>query len=76
MDQGDAGTELWCADLGTRLMKPHRYPVDAAGLYCLATEDGTPLALDLDNYQRAQGRDAAKAREYDSTFLYHHPTLT
>lgn len=41
------GAEVWCADLGTRLNKPHCYPVVADGFYCLGTEDGTLLALDL-----------------------------
>lgn len=41
------GDVAWIADLGTRLVKPHCYPVVAAGLYHLGTEDGTLLALDL-----------------------------
>ncbi len=57
-------------------MKPHCYPVIAAGLCWVATEDGTLLALHVKNYQRPQGRQVAKPREYNSSFLYHHPTLT
>ncbi len=41
------GDVIWHADLGTRLNKPHCYPVVVAGLYCLGTEDGTLLALDV-----------------------------
>jgi hypothetical protein len=36
-----AGQLAWCADLGTRLVKPHCYPAVAAGRYCLGSEDGT-----------------------------------
>jgi outer membrane protein assembly factor BamB len=41
------GGEVWCADLGRRLSKPRCYPTVAAGRYCLGTEDGTLLALEL-----------------------------
>ncbi|MBN1954428.1 MAG: PQQ-binding-like beta-propeller repeat protein [Anaerolineae bacterium] len=41
------GAELWRADLRTRLNKPHCYPVVGGGVYCLGTEDGMLLALDL-----------------------------
>jgi WD40 repeat protein len=48
-----AGQLAWCADLGTRLVKPHCYPAVAAGRYCLGSEDGVLLALDLASGQVA-----------------------
>ena len=44
---GEVGTEVWTADLGTKLNKPHCYPVVAGNHYCLGTEDGTLIALDV-----------------------------
>lgn len=48
-----AGQAAWCADLGTRLIKPHCYPIVAAGRYCLGTEDGLLLGIDLASGQVA-----------------------
>ncbi len=50
------GEQVWCASLGTRLFKPHCYPVIAGDLYCVATEDGTVVALDLASGQPAWQR--------------------
>lgn len=47
-DEG-VGQAVWQADLGTRLNKPHCYPVVAQGRYCLGTEDGTLLALNVED---------------------------
>jgi len=44
---GDVGAVVWMADLGVKLNKPHCYPVVAGDLYCLGTEDGVILALDV-----------------------------
>ena len=43
----EVGSEVWTADLGTKLNKPHCYPVVAGNHYCLGTEDGTLIALDV-----------------------------
>lgn len=57
--EGGPGTQVWSADLQAKLIKPHCYPVIAGGLYCLCTEDGTLLAIRLDNgevaWERALG---------------------
>lgn len=45
----EVGTEVWTVDLGTKLNKPHCYPVVAGNYYCLGTEDGTLIALDAEN---------------------------
>jgi outer membrane protein assembly factor BamB/tetratricopeptide (TPR) repeat protein len=50
------GSPAWRADLGTRLIKPHCYPVVAAGLFCLGTEDGALLALKLSSGEVAWER--------------------
>ena len=60
-DEG-VGVQVWCADLGTRLNKPHCYPVVVAGLYCLGTEDGTLLALDLQSGEVAWERPLGEKR--------------
>jgi len=55
------GALVWCADLGTRLIKPYCYPTMAEGNYLVATEDGAILALDSETgqvqweHQLAQG---------------------
>ncbi len=43
----EVGSEIWTADLGTKLNKPHCYPVVAGNQYCVGTEDGTLIALDV-----------------------------
>jgi len=49
-DEG-VGAEAWRVDLGRRLSKPHNYPVVARERYCLNTEDGALVALDLESGQ-------------------------
>jgi len=44
---GAVGDVVWQADLRTKLNKPHCYPIVVGMLYCLGTEDGTILALDV-----------------------------
>jgi len=44
---GAVGAVIWSADLGTKLNKPHCYPVIAGEIYCLGTEDGVLLGLDV-----------------------------
>ena len=56
MEGEGVGSPVWRADLGTRLIKPHCYPVVAAGLYCLGAEDGTLLALKLSSGEVAWER--------------------
>ncbi len=41
------GEIAWVTDLGLRLIKPNCFPVVSAGVYCLGTENGTLLALDV-----------------------------
>lgn len=43
----EVGSEIWTTDLGTKLNKPHCYPVVAGNQYCVGTEDGTLIALDV-----------------------------
>lgn len=43
----NVGSVVWMVDLGVKLNKPYCYPMVAEGLYCLGTEDGVILALDV-----------------------------
>src|SRR5262249_5293107 len=47
-EPGDAGHQVWRAELGRALPKPHCSAVVAGGRYCLSAEDGTVVALDLE----------------------------
>jgi outer membrane protein assembly factor BamB/tetratricopeptide (TPR) repeat protein len=59
---GDAGVPAWQSELGHRLNKPRCYPVIAAGRYCVATEDGAVVALDLATGQKAWERLLGEGR--------------
>jgi outer membrane protein assembly factor BamB/tetratricopeptide (TPR) repeat protein len=47
LEIGDAGQEVWRAELGRALPKPQCSAVVGGGRYCLVAEDGTISALDL-----------------------------
>jgi outer membrane protein assembly factor BamB len=53
-----AGQAAWCADTGTRLIRPACQPALAAGLYLLGTETGTLLALHVESGTLAWERSA------------------
>jgi outer membrane protein assembly factor BamB len=59
---GDAGKLAWQSELGHRLSKPRCYPVVASGRYCVATEDGMVVALDLATGQKAWERMLGEGR--------------
>lgn len=54
--EGDAGKQIWRAELGRALPKPRASAVVASGRYCLSAEDGTISALDLASGQLAWER--------------------
>src|SRR5262245_59742268 len=54
--EGDAGKQIWRAELGRALPKPRASAVAAGGRYCLSAEDGTIVALDLATGQVAWER--------------------
>jgi len=53
---GDAGKMIWRAELGRALPKPRTSAVVAGGHYCLSSDDGTIIALDLSSGQVAWER--------------------
>ena len=61
--EGDAGKQLWRAELGRALSKPQCSAVVAGERFCLSADDGTIVALDLSSGQVAWERriDAGRA---------------
>jgi outer membrane protein assembly factor BamB len=60
--EGDAGKQVWRADLGRALPKPRASTVVAGGRYCLSAGDGTIVALDLQSGQVAWERQIDAGR--------------
>src|SRR5215207_1423178 len=46
------GKELWRTELNSKLIKPGCYATIAGAYFCVSTEDGTLIALDLESGKR------------------------
>ena len=74
-DAGDAGMQVWRAELGRTLPKPLCSAVGVGGRYCVSAEDGAIVALELETGEIAWERQidtgrAAHALATDGTRLF------